>query len=286
MPSPDEPVTVEQQLAKAARDCRVPTIMLEDTWMHPLERFSRDGKKLDLGIVPDRICVLDAQALQDLKNIGMPRNRLIVTHNPLYDGVVSGSNKIRKKTREGVRILFVSQPIIENMPMKDWGYTQQSLFEELLRAFERWSSPAKKEILVWVHSRECSTRWAPASLRIPDSIEVTISEDRSAEIMKNVDFIVTGHSTVVYEALYYDRPCVSLRIGGSSLAPLITDVLGLTTLIETREELARYLREERYRSIPAELHRKRKELLRKNIFFSDGKAIDRVLDVIWEVIGR
>ena len=286
MPSPEEPVTVEQRLVKAARECRVPTILLQDTWAHFLERFSADGKNIDLKIVPDKICVLDAHALDDLEKIGVPRSRLVVTHNPWYDGVVSKSKKLKKVSRQGIQILFASQPIIENKPIKEWGYTQESLFLELLGSLERCPSFGSKEILVWVHPRECSTRWAPSSLLIPESIQVKISEERSAEIMKNVDFIVTGHSTVVYEALYYDTPCISLRIGGASLEPLFTDDLGLTTLIETREELDQYLREERYRSMPAELNRKRKELSRENVFFSDGKATERVLNVIWEVIDR
>ncbi|MBT4430145.1 MAG: hypothetical protein HOC91_06495 [Nitrospinaceae bacterium] len=286
MPSPEEPVTVEQRLVKAARECQVPTILLQDTWAHFLERFSTDGKTIDLEVVPDKICVLDVHAFNDLEKIGVPRSRLSVTHNPWYDGVVSESKKLSKISRQGVQILFASQPIIENKPIKDWGYTQESLFKELLGSLDRCSSFDGKEILVWVHPRECSTRWSPSSLRIPESIQVTITEDRSAEILKNVDFIVTGHSTVVYEALYYDTPCISLRIGGSSQESLFTDDLGLTTLIETRGELDRYLREEQYHSISTELNRKRKELSKDNVFFSDGKAAGRVLDIIWEVIDR
>src|SRR3990167_5478846 len=100
------------------------------------------------------------------------------------------------------------------------------LLVELLDALplDQWDGRAL--VIIWRHPAEQSDRWRPENLPKREGIEVIVENDRRSSLLATADFLITRHSTVAYEALYYGTPCISVGIDGDRLTDNIINRLG------------------------------------------------------------
>jgi hypothetical protein len=286
----DPPETVEQFLIRAARRRGVPSLGILDFWGLYRERFDCDPEgRAAPALLPDHLCVLDTSCRDDLLALGVPADRLHVTHNPWVDAIVGRADAVRTERPAALQgadrtILFVSQPLAENAAVRKWGYTQDSLFQHLLDGLAATSRNQTTRVLVWPHPTEQGERWHPTNLPTRPNVEVRVTDEREFEVLATADLLVTSHSTLAYEALYYGTPCMSLRIGGPGPQGHVTDRLGLSVRITSAEALREFLAQADLRQMRAELIEKRRALARESTFFSDGQATQRVLHVIADAI--
>lgn len=283
------PETPEQFAILEAHRQKVPCIAIQDYWGMYLERFSRDGVSLDEGLLPDRLCVLDQRAHMDLLAFGVPANRLVITHNPWLDQLVSQTdclNQARSPRYKGIRVLLASQPLAEMRTTRKWPYDQFDLFKTLWTAMALAAAQEQVVTLqVLPHPSENLSRWeSELAYYQHGNVQVELLQVRSQDLLCEVDYLVTSHSTLAYQALYFGTPCISLRPTTKNGMQLWVDEIGLSRVFSDAESLGRYLAisdpiNERQRVLDL-----KRELSTYGLFFSDGQATKRVLNEIAQVL--
>jgi hypothetical protein len=281
------PETPEQFLLLAARRRGIPTVAILDYWGLYRERFVTRGNKADPELLPDRLCILDRLCHDDLTTLGIPAERMSITHNPWVDSVVrsaesppAASSLLRNARRT---ILFVSQPLAESAPSRSWRCSQDRLLEELIDALPLGLWDGLTRVLVWKHPAEAPDRWLPAKLPRRDGVEVVVSEERGGAVLAHVDLLATSHSTVAYEALYYGTPCVSLGMNDQPRDHVV-DRIGLSVSVPDAKALHDLLVRDDLVQRRQDLLVKKRRLIADGIFFSDGRATERVLALIYNML--
>ena len=276
------PNTPEQYVTVACHDARVCSVAVLDAWGYYDERFGLTAATART-CVPDVICALDRLCADELRQLGVPARNIVVTHNPWLDRIaIPGTLTSPRRHHESLRVLFVSQPLLENRGIRNWPYTQHELFRSVVGAVRRVRERRAVQLTVWLHPFENRETWS-AVLDDARDIAPTLCEKRGPEAYPEVDVLVTSHSTLVYEALHVGVPCINLRPGDPPLARHLPDILGLTAKALNEEELATHLSgvDETMRGA---LREARMRLSKQGIFFSDGRATERVVATIYSAL--
>ena len=236
--------------------------------------------------------MLDESCARDLRQLGIARQLTRITHSPYFDEVVRIQKRARAERKsllrkDRVNILYVSQPLLEFGSKRNGGYSQHALFEMLIEELSRWNSETSKHIIVWVHPKEAHDVWDKYAGDLSDllSVEVTEKVKSSRDMFSQIVFLATSHSSVVYEALYFDSPCLSIQLNKESATDqLVTNKLGLSIPVYSRQELRSILRHTNFHVMRNTLKSKRRDMQKQGVFFSDGRATDRVSSLVWEMV--
>jgi hypothetical protein len=279
------PETPEQYAIREARKRKIPSVTVLDYWGMYEERFCSQVGTVDHTLLPDLLCALDHRCRDDLLRIGVPPERVVITHNPWLDRVVGYAYKsvplFEGAYRGGWKILYVSQPLRKVMRHRTTNL-QHELLELLVSALpqgERYDH----SVLVWKHPAELSKSWQDLSRFNSPNVDVCVTEERSLTLLKHIDLVVSVNSTVAFEALHLGTPCLSLHMGLLLSKPYI-DELGLSKTIYTHDELRFLLESTRPDELKQQLAIRSKCLSNKRIFFSDGKAVDRVVAEVLKIL--
>ncbi len=284
------PETPEQFITWMARRHAIKVLAVQDFWGMYKERFFDAEGRLDNRLIPDCLCVLDNQSREQLKKLGLKQRHMAITHNPWMDQVVSESRNLPQASAllasSGLNILFVSQPLHETKDFHARPYDQEDILSGILAAIPPAQlDGSKHHILIWSHPGEKSDRWQDIGKWQRSGLDISITDERGAAILAYVDLVVTSHSTVVYEALYYGTPCVSFRPGAEAVGPLITDSLGLSKSFTDEADFKQYLQNTDLETERTRLLQQKQEMIEQRIFFSNGKATARVLKEIACLLG-
>lgn len=281
------PETPEQYLIKVARRRGIVSVAILDYWGLYRQRFCTSGRMADPELLPDQLCVLDIRCQAELLSLGVPMERMHITHNPWLDAMALKTSKpsphsCRLSAQERT-ILFISQPLAEFISQRNFGYTQETMLSSLLSALAGVSPGQPATVVIWPHPAENAHRWQELRQYPHKGIKLIVTRDRSRAILAQVDLVVTSHSTLAYEALYHCTPCISFRPGGGRLEPFITNEIGLTKLIESEEQLKLYLAQFDPDREKQKLLTAKARLRQEQMFFSDGRAAERVLAVLEQI---
>jgi len=278
------PETPEQFAILAARRASIPTLTVLDYWGMYAERFAGPSGKVELGLVPDCICVLDELCRNDLVAFGIPEERIAVTHNPWLDQTVALASDLSTNVRRPRTLVFGSQPLAENAATRGWTISQNELFSMLVDCARESGEPWRLE--VWPHAGEHAGRWPDIWPERANGIQIAVRHNGSTADLAGVSGLATSHSTIAYEALHLGVPCICLHFDKRREAGYIVDRLKLAEMARTREELLLRLGEITDGAALARLARRRDELVGRGIFFSDGNATRRVLSEVRRLLGE
>jgi hypothetical protein len=282
------PETPEQYLLLEARRAGISSVGILDNWGRYIERFSAGENGVEPMFLPDRLCVLDRRCFNDLISLGAPAENLAITHNPWVDQFVELADArlvSEDESARGLRIIFASQPLAETRHIRHWLFTQDSLFDGLLAALPSLPPGRSHEVTIWPHPAEHEGRWASHRCQRTDVL-VLVLEERGSDALAGADLFVTSHSTAAYEALYHGVPCVSFRPEGGTLGTPLIEELGLSSRLEDGNALRRFLASFDPRRHRRALREQRQALSADGLFFSDGRATERVVAEIRSVIRR
>jgi len=188
-------------------------------------------------------------------------------------------------------VLYVSQPIREQDLTGSLGFDQESNFMQLLKTFVEGYCWFNKyvNIYLWVHPKESIISWESIVneknkefVKMGHSIKIIYDVHKSYALFNKLDLACSYYSTVLYDALYFRIPCLSLGIGSkvdiSSL--LVTNKLGLTETILSEKDLNKYINESDFKVLIEKLNKTILNYSKKKIFFSDGSATKKVIKII------
>jgi len=285
-PNNVETRTPEQYAIREAHRRCIPCIAVLDYWGMYQDRFClRDGV-LDETILPDTICALDSFCRDDLVRLGIPLDRIEVTHNPWIDSIVTQLGNVMASSSHDDYdwdVVFISQPlygISETSP----SVLKKELLNTLVYALSK-SGKHRNRVRVWKHPAEDVREWKDVDGFSVENVDVSLCQECRDKVLASVDAVASVHSTLVYEALYYGTSSISLRIGLEKLPKLHIEQLGLSESIATRGQLENFFKMNKPNEMRKKSIRLKEILLQEGAFFSDGNAATKVLQVIDKTLG-
>lgn len=263
--------TAEQLSSLLGQEYKIPVVAILDAWGYYPERFGLLSGQIPC--IPDLICALDQNCAQDLINLGIPREKIVITNNPWMDQFCVKQARVKSSSKKN--IAFISQPLAEVRWPRKWKYDQRDLFQILMEALH--SLPFKPRVNVWVHPSETVYSWHELVSEYPEM--ATIQLEKSPKSLASVDLLVTSHSTMVYQALHMGVPCIVLRPEFPDCDDHLPDRLGLTVKVAEVASLSNVLTRTLINGAN-ELREAATIMKTNDIFFSSGKSTNLVLDAV------
>ncbi len=279
------PETPEQFAIRESHRRNIPSVVVLDYWGMYEERFCSHNGIVDHALLPNIICALDHRCREDLLRLGVPPERVVITHNPWLDSVVKHVYKSLPPPKllnsQVWRVAYVSQPLKKFMQTETLTL-QHKLLELLVSALPQLKYH-KHSVLVLKHPAEPEERWQDCGQFSSPNVEVSLTQERGFDVLEHVDIVVSVNSTTAFEALHMGTPCLSLRME-LPVPRLYIDELGLSTIVSNHDELRVLLGSTNPSKLRLQLSKLRKHWYNKGLFFSDGKATDRVIALILKLI--
>lgn len=291
----NQPDVIDQTITQVGKEKGIPIISVSDFWTGRVpyfsDIFSENGK---FKFLPDRITVLDEIQKDIMIKEGFPEDKLIITGNPHFDNLAPLRDNFSKKDLEQARkdlglgldsyvLLYASQPVefyygSDSSNPKFLGYTEKTILADLINALDLIHCTKKLELIVKAHPRENESELRSVISEYGKNYPVDKNYDTRKAILAS-DLILSPFSTALVEATYLDKIGISVQPGLSKDDFLPTNQLGITVPIYKKEDILPTLKnvmfDAEYQAVLAE---KRKQLS------SDGKAAERVCNLIYEVL--
>ena len=280
---------IEQTITLAAKERGIPTLAILDFWANYSIRFSDIYNNQKFKFLPDRIAIIDEFAEKEMLDEGFSKNILIITGNPHFDDLERKSREFTKEKKQDIEKkiklnhnLWVFYTANKWKTEKDnlncWGLDIIKLISESLNneaglivklhysAYNNYSKDLE-ELIEYVNQH-------PKGRIIVPNIE-------QHELILASDLILTPFSTTAIEAVYMERPCISLQPGlkGIDYLSMLTHngiiPVGYT-IDDCRTLIQKAIKDKEYR---------KKLLKNTSSFKTDGKATERVVSLIYQMIG-
>lgn len=205
----------------------VPTVAVLDFWSNYWQRFSGpDGK--DFRYLPDRVCVMDDIARDEMLAEGFPPECLVVTGNPHFDHFADGV------TREGEdprRILFISQPMRADMQIPGLARAQSdeyTILDSLLAAL-----PPEHSLSIRLHPRDVRDKYD----RYLDN-RVSVAQEATLEEALSHSGLVIGPATpVLMQAAAAGKKALCYEPVLTGPDTLVSNRAGVTVRIDSPQAL-------------------------------------------------
>ncbi|NJM31807.1 MAG: hypothetical protein HC848_01615 [Limnobacter sp.] len=287
------PQTPEQFAILEAHRRGLKSLSVLDYWGMYTERFSLNGQTVAHNLLPNRLCVLDSRCQQDLKAWGVPAHQMAITHNPWLDKLASqalGLAVIQTPAKHpGIAVVLASQPLAHMQSVRKWPYTQYTVFENLLQAMQGWTeqttetwdhetneqqpkAPIKTKLQIVPHPSENPADWQRLLARTKHgNVHIELLHHQTPDLLRGADYLVTSHSTLAYEALYFGTPCISLRPSATDTMNLWIEQAGLSQLFHDAESLLHYLVEHNPATERQRILALKEKWQAQKLFFQMGK---------------
>ncbi|MBI5147721.1 MAG: hypothetical protein HZA37_01035 [Parcubacteria group bacterium] len=229
---------IDKALWRAAKKLGIPTAAILDSWVNYGRQFSFSGRRgVVQGKLPDHILIMDKTTRREMIAEGFPKERLIVTGNPHFDGFKKFKNIGFKSAK---KILFIDQHFSELVASgvhENLGFAEIKVFGDLVNALEKlnWTG----ELLIKFHPGSKSlSRFdeiiAGSGLRIRKAKR---GDDIRALIERN-DLIFGMTSMALFEAALGGKIVCSYQPGlARKTDALISNRLGLSYHTRRASEL-------------------------------------------------
>ena len=274
-PEDQEVGRVESIFINAAKKNSIPSVAILDFWSKYRERFSLSSENA-LDALPNKICVMDEKAKNEMIIKGFSEELIIVTGNPHWDKFRLIRKRLDKinleqiKKTKGIKknqriMLFISQPLSERDNDK-LGYTELDVLKDIIKLIKQ--DPTLQDVELWIkpHPRDTISKYdSLMSKKNQCQLHLITDEIDIYTLGLVADFIVGIFSMLLVEYALLGMDVVSYQ-PVKSTKNLIT--------LGGRIPLVRKLRE-----------------LKENLFIQQSKSVsmsmdfnatDKVLDIIYE----
>lgn len=207
----------------------LPTLSVIETWNLLYERFSTHEGQL----YPDHILLNDRRAKSLAMLAGLPRERLIVVGNPVFESLevdLSSRSLESHDQRPSKNIVFISEEIQDSWISKVRGYNEHDCLRELLKVVpENWG------VVVKLHPEEKGEKYS----YIRRENFSTRKEMALNEIVQEAQKIVGMESTLLFELATAGTEVISFVPGlvGEGIFGDCPSVIGVTSNVELKAAL-------------------------------------------------
>jgi len=279
---------IEKRLIMASMKKDIASLAVLDFWGIYWQKFSDVEKGIKFCYLPTRIAIMDDITRRTMIEEGFPEDILVVTGNPFFDDLIEFGRSFSKEDRLEVReelglyadafvIIYVSQPI-EDAFGHSLGYTEKTVFIDLLEALKKISDRDGRQILVKIHPRENKDSLMEIARRYDENIIFDQDYDTRRVVISS-DLVVGMHSSVLVEALCLGKEVMSIQPGLKEEDMLITNRIGATISVYRKEDIEINVRRAIFNS---EFRENMKRMAGK--FVVKGNATENVLNLIYDMV--
>lgn len=260
----------ERYLWKASEKCNIPSFAILDQWINYGIRFSKYGAyQSDIykddkvhPFLPMRILVMDEIAKREAILDGLEASRIEITGQPYFETLMQKMDYITQSTIQDIRkqinvekndfvITFASEPVSVdyrgNIDEQDyWGFTEKTIFEELIKAIEDVAIgfKGKISIIIKLHPREGKNSYMDVIEHFNNNnVKIALVENFDSCSLIAASNLVCGMSSMfLIEAAVTGKPVISITIGLKRESPFILDRIGVLKSVLSAEELREKLK--------------------------------------------
>ena len=259
----------EKLLWQAAERLRIPSFAILDHWFNYGIRFSpyklveqelyeRDRRH---PFLPSRILVMDDEVRAAMIREGFAPERILVSGQPHFDRLrvqaerfsAAEISQYRQQLGTGQAdhvLCFISENITEPDKGDDlgqyyWGYTERSVFSELMDAVQAAAAASGRKVHVVVKPHPTETFDAYSDLiaakaggLVGASVDAAV---HPLKLCQAVDLVCGMSSMVLVEAAILGLPVLSVQIGLRRENPFILDQKGIVRSVLDRSRLQQQL---------------------------------------------
>lgn len=260
----------EKYLWQSAERLNTPSFAIMDQWLNYGIRFSRYTTseiakyKEDRmhPYLPSKILVMDDYARQEAVNEGLEPSRIIVTGQPYFETLLNEKinlsterlNELRLSIgkEEDIIITFASEPVSKDYESIGsdhyWGFTEKTVFKELIEAAKIVSHECKRRLIVVLklHPREDIDGYKKLIAPLKgEKVNIVIEKGvaSSCDLILLSDLVIGMSSMFLIEAVILHKPVLSVLIGLCRENPFVLERKGILKSIIDRGELVTRLRE-------------------------------------------
>lgn len=226
----------------------IPTVGILDQWQNYALRFSGPGDKERLAYLPDHVFVMDDIAKMDMIKDGIPEERIIITGQPAFSGIVdehkacllrTGEIKKRFEIPDGFTVVtFAAESLKKNFG-GELGYDEQSTLRfvgDALKGICRATEDLKIYLIIKLHPENVYEEFEWAVQEWPSIGKRIIGKELSPrETIAISDVMIGMTSIMLIEAILADKPTISLQINSSRPSQLVVTKTGAIPFITTRD---------------------------------------------------
>jgi hypothetical protein len=260
----------ERFIWKSAEKLGIPSFAILDQWINYGIRFSKyvlselNKYKEDkiLRYLPSKILVMDEYSKQEAIQDGLPPARMETVGHPHFQALSEKKKTITKERIDELRnsltvgssdymITFASEPVEADYDKEDsaqlsWGFTEKTIFKELMEALKIVSGTTGRGICVVLklHPRENPNSFsALIETYEVDPIRVVIPDNLDAHTLMAASDIICGMSSMfLIESIILDKPVISILIGLQRENPFVFDRRGILKSVLNRNDLIQKLK--------------------------------------------
>lgn len=214
--------SLDKKFIRASKKYKIPVVAILDFWVNYIERFEK--------AIPDKILVMDEIAKEEMIVLGIPKNKIIATGNPLFDS-------FKKPKKKGQLIVFFSQPFSE------YGYrlglNESKIFGEITKALEELK--IKLPIKIKLHPREKKQNKFNKIIE-KSNLDIKISNEPVEKLIKQARLVIGMNSMTLFQSCMVGKKVLSYQPHLNEPDPLITNRLGLSEAVYFKKDLKRAIR--------------------------------------------
>lgn len=225
----------DKLLWRAGRELGLPTVAILDNWQNYRERFILSAKL----ILPDKICVMDEHAEQEMMRLGFPAHRLIITGQPYFSTIAARQKTISARAIRGLRkklgakardyiITFAAEPILEDYGRPaSLGYDELTIGQHVLAAMARAAAKYKNKnfvLVIRLHPRNDPYIFNKllAAHKSPANLKIILDQPTAPQAAIAVSDLILGMSSMfLIEAALVKKPFLSVQIGLTGKDPFL-----------------------------------------------------------------
>jgi hypothetical protein len=230
----------------------------------------------------DRVAVIGEESLKELSGLGVERERMIITGRPGFDDLVKedGNEKVVDPFKMGKTskyILFTSQPFVVG------AFKSLQSRNKIIENIYSLSSP-DMPIMVKPHPGEDMRLHRKLAKKYPYTILANKESDTN-QLIKQCEIFMTCSSTTALQAMIAEKLIIIINLEGCSEHTPYYQI-GATLRVDSPDELVRILRYalDNRDEVLRKLRQERNNFVMRNAYLPDGKASERVRDIIVEMV--
>lgn len=225
----------------------VPTVAILDQWMNYSLRFlkqhdlhqHKNEYSLNEYILPSSIIVMDQSAKLAMVQEGIPQHIIHPLGSPYFDSLTQKVKRGNLIQRDTVNILFASEPITKvyghKLGRNIHGYTEKTTLRVLCEHIEALDKERKIKLIIKPHPRESHKRYSEFLMKFRFT---SICKERSVlDSFKHCDVVFGMSSTVLLEAIIFNKPAISLHLGSNKKSTYLLEQLNKAEAIRKRYKL-------------------------------------------------
>lgn len=226
------------------------------------------------------IAVMSPHAKRMYIRMGAEANRVFVTGQPRFDQIQQ-----KKFNREYILkelgipqnrgiVVLATQPLLGSF----WTEKERERFVEVVvRAMDEFP---EEQLVIKLHPGEKMEEYQKILAKIGHNQAILCQDIDLYQLLHASHLLITIHSTVALEAMILDKPVITINLSGKP-DPFPYAQSGAAIGVYKEEDLAPAIRKALYDlQTRKEMERKRKEFVQEHAYKVDGRASQRVADLI------